>query len=62
MRKIKRLRPAAARLRSENDKMREALEAIDKCCSPYSLDPLERAINAVEYCRQVARAALEPKP
>ena len=42
-----------------NEKLVEALGEIDKCCSPFDRDPLQRTINAVEYCQEIARTALD---
>jgi hypothetical protein len=46
------------RLLAENERQAKALEEIKVCCSPFDLDPLQRALNAVEYCQEIARAAL----
>lgn len=44
--------------RGEIERLREALEKVKECCSPFDLDPLQRALNAVEHCQEIARAAL----
>jgi hypothetical protein len=38
--------------------LREALEAIERCESQFSHDPLKRAVWAVEHCRKIASAAI----
>ena len=45
-------------LAEEIERLREALKKITTCCSPFDLDPLQRALNAVEHCQRLARAAL----
>jgi hypothetical protein len=52
----------AAEREAENTRLREALTAIAECRSRFSLDPLERAVNAAQHCMKTAKAALSPTP
>lgn len=45
-------------LTRERDAAREALREIIKCECLFKVDPLEHAREAVEHCRELARAAL----
>lgn len=40
------------------DRYRAALEAIVRCESVYSMDPLKRAEHAIDHCQETARTAL----
>ena len=55
---VQRFRREHDALATEHARLRAALEIIVECKARFSLDPLEHARTAVQYCRDHARAAL----